>query len=102
MAFTLQPGQPAPDFNLPGTDGKQYSLKNFGDAKVLIVFFSCNHCPFVIGSEERMIQFALKNATRGVEMVAVNSNETENHPGDSFEHMVQRANDKRFPFAYVR
>ena len=102
MAFTLQPGQPAPDFNLPGTDGKQYSLKNFGDAKVLIVFFSCNHCPFVIGSEERMIQFALKNVTRGVEMVAINSNESENHPGDSFEHMVERAKQKRFPFPYLR
>ena len=102
MSFTLQIGQPAPAFNLPGTDGKQHSLADFGDAKVAIVFFSCNHCPYVIGSEDRMIAFAKKYAPRGVRMIAINSNETENHPTDSLQHMIERAKEKSFPFAYVR
>src|SRR5438552_1125823 len=76
MAFTLQIGQAAPDFNLPGADGKNYSLGNFADAKVLVVVFSCNHCPFVIGSEDRMNKFLADYAPKGVAMVAINSNET--------------------------
>ena len=102
MAFTLQIGQSAPDFNLPGVDGKTYSLASFKDARFLIVLFTCNHCPYVIGSEDRMIRFCQEYVPRGVTMVAINSNETENHPTDSFEHMVQRANEKKFPFTYLR
>jgi peroxiredoxin len=102
MAFTLQLDQPAPPFNLPGTDGRQHSLDDFNDAKVAIVFFSCNHCPYVIGSEDRMIAFAKKYAPQGVKMIAINSNETDNHPNDSFEHMVQRAKERSYPFAYLR
>jgi peroxiredoxin len=103
MAFTLQVGQVAPDFNLPGTDGRNHSLATDAkDAKVAVVVFSCNHCPYVVGSEDRMIAFARKYQPRGVAMIAINSNETENHPTDSFEHMVQRAKEKKFPFAYVR
>src|SRR5580693_2898200 len=75
MAFTLQIGQSAPDFKLPGVDGKQYSLANFKDAKLLVIVFSCNHCPYVVGSEQRMIKFANDYAPRGLKMVAINSNE---------------------------
>ena len=102
MAFTLLLDQTAPDFRLPGTDGRDHSLSELNDAKLLVVVFSCNHCPYVIGSEERMIRFANDYAPRGVRMVAINSNETENHPGDSFEHMVQRAKERNFPFPYLR
>lgn len=102
MAFTLQLNQPAPDFDLPGVDGSRYSLARFADARVLVVVFSCNHCPYVIGSEDRMIAFALKYAPQGVRLVAINSNETEMHPTDSFEHMVERAKAKDFPFPYLR
>jgi peroxiredoxin len=102
MAFTLELSQLAPDFNLPGVDGKTYSLASFKDAKVLVVVFSCNHCPYVIGSEDRMIAFANDYKPKGVAMVAINANETEGHPTDSMEHMQQRAAEKRFPFAYVR
>jgi len=102
MAFTLQLGQPAPDFNLSGVDGKTYSLASFKDAKLLVIVFSCNHCPYVIGSEDRMIAFAKDYAPKGLAMIAINSNETEGHPTDSFDHMVQRARDKAFPFAYAR
>lgn len=102
MAFTLQIGESAPAFNLPGTDGRYHSLSDFDDSKIAIVFFTCNHCPYVVGSEDRMIAFAKKYAPRGVKMIAINSNETENHPTDSMEHMIERAKEKSFPFAYVR
>jgi peroxiredoxin len=102
MAFTLQLGQAAPDFDLPGVDGKRYSLASFKDAKVLLVVFSCNHCPFVVGSEDRMIRLYRDFQGRGVAMVAINSNETQNHPTDSFSHMVTHARDKKLPWAYVQ
>jgi peroxiredoxin len=102
MAFTLELGQQAPDFRLPGVDGKTWSLADFADARALIVVFSCNHCPYVVGSEERMKQLVADDAPRGVKMIAINSNETENHPADSMEHMIQRAREKQFNFTYVR
>jgi peroxiredoxin len=102
MAFTLQLGQPAVDFSLPGVDGKTYSPASFKEAKILVVAFSCNHCPYVVGSEDRLNRFYADYAPKGVAMVAINSNETEGHPGDSFDNMVQRAKDKGFKFAYVR
>lgn len=102
MAFTLPLGQPAPDFDLPGVDGKRYSLDHFSGCRALVVVFSCNHCPYVLGSEDRMIRFALTHAPKGVAFVAINSNETDNHPTDSFDHMVERAGEKNFPFPYLR
>jgi peroxiredoxin len=102
MAFTLDIGQVAPDFDLPGVDGKRYALGDFDDCRVLVVVFSCNHCPYVVGSEERMVRFALTYAPKDVSLVAINSNETDNHPGDSFEHMVRRAQERNFPFPYLR
>jgi peroxiredoxin len=102
MAFTLSIGQPAPDFDLPGVDGKNYSLASFKDAKVLVVAFWCNHCPYVIGSEERMARFVADYAGKGVSVVAINANETDNHPGDSFANMVDRAKEKGFRFVYLR
>ncbi len=102
MAFTLQIGQKAPDFSLPGVDGKTYSLHYFSQNKLLIVVFSCNHCPFVIGSEDRMNRLYADYAPKGMGMIAINSNEQENHPTDDFAHMVQRSKEKGFQFAYVR
>ena len=102
MAFTLELGAKAPDFSLPGVDGKDYSLASFEDAKVLVVVFSCNHCPAVKGSEDRMIRLVEDYGPRGVAMIAVNSNEDQNHPDDSFDKMKIRVRDKGFPFPYVR
>src|SRR4051812_15263159 len=102
MAFTLQLGQSAPDFNLPGVDGKDYSLADFKDAKLLVVVFSCNHCPYVVGSEERMIQFYNDYKSKGVAMIAINSNETDQHPMDSFDHMKTHAAEKKLTWPYVR
>lgn len=102
MAFTLQLGQKAPDFSLPGVDGKTWSLKDFADKKLLVVVFSCNHCPYVVGSEDRMNNFYADYAPKGVGMIAINSNEADNHPTDSFEHMKIRAREKGIKYAYVR
>jgi len=102
MAFTLDIGDAAPDFDLPGVDGQRYSPDTFADAELLVVFFTCNHCPYVIGSEERMNAFYADYAPKGVAMIAINSNETDGHPTDDFEHMVERAKDRGFRFPYVR
>src|SRR3954469_6988398 len=102
MAFTLQIGQPAPDFNLKGVDGKDYSIASFKDAKLLIVLFTCNHCPYVIGSEDRMIKFYDDYAPKGVAMIGINSNETQGHPTDDFDNMKIHAKEKGFKWPYVR
>lgn len=101
MAFTLQLGQTAPDFHLPGVDDKIYSLRDFANAPILIVVFSCNHCPYVVGSEDRVRKLVAHYALCSVRMIAINSNEAENHPNDSFEHMKQRAREKQLNFPYV-
>ena len=102
MGFTINVGEPAPDFSLPGVDGKQYSLASFSEATVLVVAFTCNHCPYVVGSEERIIRFVRDYQNQGVGFVAINSNETENHPDDDFEHMVARAKKIGYNFPYLR
>jgi peroxiredoxin len=102
MAFTLQPGEKAPDFNLPATDGKEYSLADFADVKTLVVFFTCNHCPYVIGSDEVTRQTAERFAPQGVKFVGINSNSEETHPDDDFAHMVKRMKEHNFPWVYLR
>lgn len=102
MAFTLQLGETAPDFRLPATDGKTYSLSDFADAKVLVIFFTCNHCPYVIGSDEVTRATAEKFAPQGVRFVGINSNSANTKPEDSFEHMVKRMEEHRFPWVYLR
>ena len=100
--FTLQIGQQEPDFDLPGVDGKRYSLASFADAPVLTVVFTCNHCPHAIATEDRMNELYASYRGRGMAMVSINSNEAEGHPTDSFEHMMERARDKGFQFPYIR
>ncbi|MBS0635143.1 MAG: thioredoxin family protein [Verrucomicrobia bacterium] len=101
MAFTLPLGKKAPNFSLPATDGKNYSLENFKDADTLVIFFTCNHCPYVIGSDEVTRKTAEKFAPKGVQFVAINSNSKETYPTDSFEHMVERMKEQRFPWVYL-
>ena len=101
MAFTLPLGAVAPDFKLPATDGKTYTLKDFKDAKILVVFFSCNHCPYVTGSDEVTRAVAEKFAAKGVRFVAVNSNSANTYAEDDFPHMVQRMKEHKFPWVYL-
>ena len=102
MSFTLQLGAAAPDFNLPGVDGKNGSLASFANAKLLVVMFTCNHCPYVVGSDDRVKKFFQDYAAKGVALVGINSNETKNHPDDSLEKMKERAKKLAFPWPYLR
>jgi len=101
MPFTLPLGSKAIDFSLPATDGKTYSLKDFKDAKVLVLFFTCNHCPYVIGSDEVTRQTAQQFQNKGVRFVAINSNSKHTYPEDSFDHMVVRMKKEKFPWVYL-
>ena len=102
IAQTLSLGSRAPDFALPGVDGREYSLATFTDKPVLVVIFSCNQCPYVKDYEDRMLAIQKDYAARGVQLVAINSNDEGAHPDDSFPQMVKRAKDKGFTFPYLR
>ena len=101
MRFTLQLGQAAPDFRLPATDGKTYSLADFKGTPVLVIFFTCNHCPYVIGSDEVTRRIADKLASRGVKFVGINSNSKSTYAEDDFPHMVARMKEQKFPWLYL-
>lgn len=95
-------GDPAPAFSLPGTDGRMHSLEDLSDKPVLVVVFSCNHCPYVQAYEDRLVAIQRDYAASGVQLVAINSNDDVNYPEDGFEQMVERARAKGFNFPYLR
>lgn len=101
MSFTLQIGKKAPDFRLKGTDGISYTLADFNKYKFLVVFFTCNHCPYVLGSDEITRQTALKYQSKGVGFAAINSNSANTYREDDFEHMVKRMEQYKFPWVYL-
>ena len=101
MAFTLEPGQKALDFKLPSTEDKEYSLSDFEKFKYLVIFFTCNHCPYVIGSDEITRATAEKFKTKGVVFAGINSNSENTYPEDSFRNMVERMNEHKFPWVYL-
>src|SRR6056297_2051570 len=100
MAFTLQIGETAPDFNLPATDGKNYKLSDLSE-NTLVIFFTCNHCPYVIGSDEITRKTAEKYAQKGVRFIGINSNSKNTYPEDSFKNMVKRMEQYKFPWIYL-
>src|SRR5688500_13020881 len=108
---TLDVGSPAPDFKLPGVDGETYSLADFKDAKLLVVLFTCNHCPTAQAYEARVNQLYADYSGKGVALVAVSPNDDKavrldelgyTDLSDSFEEMKIRARDHgwRFPYLY--
>lgn len=101
MAFTLQLGEKAPDFKLPATDGKTYTLADFDKYPVLVIFFTCNHCPYVIGSDEVTRRTADKYRDRGVKFVGINANSENTYQEDDFPHMVARMQEYKFPWVYL-
>ena len=101
MAFTLQPGQKAIDFKLPSTDRKEYSLSDFEKYKYLVIFFTCNHCPYVIGSDELTRATAEKFSKKGVGFAGINSNSENTNPDDSYSNMVERMKKNKFPWIYL-
>ena len=102
MGFTLEMGAKAPDFKLPATDGKTYALADFAEAETLVVFFTCNHCPYVIGSDEVTRATAEKFKSKGVRFVAINANSQNTYREDDFSHMVARMAEFHFPWVYLR
>ena len=99
MALSI--GSKAPDFDLSGVDGRNYSLATFADKSARVVIFSCNHCPYVVMYEDRMIELARDYHDQGVAVIAINPNDPVSHPADSFENMKLRAQSKGFNFPYV-
>lgn len=101
MPFTLSINDKAPDFNLTATDGKQYSLKDFDGADTLVLFFTCNHCPYVVGSDEVTRATAEKFKAKNAAFVGINSNSKNTYLEDDFPHMVTRMDEHHFPWVYL-
>ena len=100
MSFTLRLGQKAPEFNLISTSKEKVSITSF-DSKFLVIFFTCNHCPYVTGSDEVTRQTANKFKDKDVSFVAINSNSANTYQEDSFENMVLRMEEYNFPWVYL-
>lgn len=99
FADKLAVGEKAPGWsNLPGIDGKQHSLSDYGDAKLIVLVFTCNHCPVAVDYEDRLVQFQTDYKAKGVQVVAVNVNTM---PADRLDKMKQRAEEKDFNFPYL-
>ncbi|MBK7939081.1 MAG: redoxin family protein [Lewinellaceae bacterium] len=106
----LEPGAPAPDFRLPGTDGKFYSLADFKDAKALVIVFTCNHCPTAQAYEERINSISNDYKAKGVALVAISPNSPlgllyeelgYSDLNDDYEAMKVRAGYRKFSFPYL-
>ena len=100
MSFTLKIGEKAPDFDLISTSKHKVSLNNL-DSEILVIFFTCNHCPYVTGSDEITSKTAKKFLDKGVEFVAINSNSENTYEEDSFENMILRMEKYNFPWIYL-
>jgi len=107
---TLAVGTAAPDFHLPGVDGRTYALQDFASAKILVVIFTCNHCPTAQYYEERIKQIAADYKDQGVAVVCISPNDPKSlrfdemawtDLGDSFDEMKIRSKDRQFNFPYL-
>ena len=92
-------GSKAPYFNLPNIDGKDLSIEDFTN-EVLVVIFTCNHCPYAMAVEDRIIELA-NNYSSNVDFVLISSNDADNYPADSPEKMAEQAKSKNYPFPYL-
>ena len=97
-----QLGDEAPAFTLPATDGERHAFPPDGDGPAVVVF-TCNHCPYALAWHDRLAALARDYADRGVSVVAVNPNDAERYPGDSFDAMRERVDaEGGWPFPYMR
>lgn len=95
-------GKEVPAFELTGIDGKSHALKDYTEeSKATVIVFTCNTCPYSIAYEPILIDMAKQYADKGVQFVLINANDPVVKPGDSFEAMVARAADKKYPFPYL-
>jgi peroxiredoxin len=100
--MSLAIGSSCPDFDLPGTDGARHSLASFAKAEFVVVVVSCNHCPYVVAYEERIVAVSRDYASKGVRLVAINANDVARHPEDGMAPMKERAKARGFDFPYLR
>ncbi|MCX8018749.1 MAG: thioredoxin family protein, partial [Rhodocyclaceae bacterium] len=105
MVRTLTPvcdfGQPAPDFDLIGVDGRRYTLADVRGPNGLLVMFICNHCPYVRAVKDRIVRDVLELKQYGIGAVAIMSNDPTDYPEDSFENMQRYAREWRLPMPYL-
>lgn len=101
FAQGYQVGDVATDFRLLNVDGRYVSMADFPDAKGFVIIFSCNHCPFVVATEDRMIELHNEYARKGFPLIAINPNDSIAEPRDSYSQMIIRAQEKNFPFPYL-
>lgn len=94
-------GTPAPDFKLPGVDGRDWTLESCMGSHGLLVMFICNHCPYVKAIQDRMVRDTLDLKACGIESVAIMSNDPHDYPEDSFENMKRVAEQYAYPFPYL-
>ena len=94
-------GSGAADFSLPGVDDQTHTLADYSDGKALVVMFICNHCPYVLAVETRLIQLCRDLMPKGAQFVAISSNDPTNYPDDSFESMQKRSKEQGYPFDYL-
>lgn len=97
----LKIGDKASAFSLKNIDGEMLSLESIKDANGYVVVFTCNHCPYSVMYEDRLIELHNKFAPQGYPVVAINPNDPEVQPMDSYDEMIVRAKEKSFPFAYL-
>ena len=100
-AQAYQIGDEAIDFKLKNIDGKHISLSDYEDAKGFIVIFTCNHCPYSVAYEDRIIEIDKKYKSKGFPVIAINPNDPDLYPSDSFENMIIRSEEKGFTFPYI-
>ena len=98
----LKIGDKSPDFSLPGTDGKAYTLNSFRGKNILVIVFMCNHCPYVQGSIERIKSIQAEYGIKGIQIVGINANDEVNYPDDSFDKMIELFKSKSLNFPYLR
>jgi peroxiredoxin len=101
MADSLRRGDTAPDFNLPGTDGRAWSFADAAGPNGLVVMFICNHCPYVKAAVDRIVRDTRALRELGVGAVAISSNDASTYPDDSFENMKAFARTHGFGFPYL-
>ncbi len=97
----LQVGDKAPSFNLLNVDGEYVSLSDYSDQKGVVLIFTCNHCPYAVAWEDRIIALHHRFADEGFPVVAINPNDSVVVPADSYTEMQKRAREKGFPFPYL-
>ncbi len=94
-------GAKAPDFTLPATDGKSYSLADIAGPKGTLIMFICNHCPYVKGILDRLNGTVQELQAMGIGVAAISANDAAEHPADSFDNMAALAREQDFPFPYL-